>query len=230
MQASVIIRAYNAEATVARALESALRQEFARDEFEIIVIDDGSTDGTAGVLERYGGKTNVQILHQKNEGAVAAANVGFRMARGTYVGLLDCDDAYEPRFLAETTALFDADLVLDFVYTNYFEEYQGVRQLKQLTDLFQTIVDNSIYRRSSLERAGYWKEGVAFAEYDLLLRTLDQWKHAHIDKPLVTYFRRKESLTGLSDWVAEALTQLTERHPDKGETIAQIRSYALPNI
>ncbi len=190
------------------------------------MVDDGSTDHTPALLQRYANDSRVRVIRQENQGAVAAARVGFAAARGAYVGLLDQDDAYELRFLAETVARFDADPDLDYVYTDYVETYQGVTRRVDVRDLFLTIVCNAVYRRSSIEKAGYWRD-VFFAEYDLLLRTYGVWKCAHVDLPLTTYFRRSESLTADSARVEAGIAELMDLHPDKHELIKRIRSYEL---
>lgn len=229
MQCSVIIRAYNTEATIARSMESALAQSISADDFEIIIVDDGSTDGTTKIIEAFTTRVHVRLIRQTNQGATKAANRGFLAARGRYVTLLDADDIWEPTFLAETTALLNADERLDFVYTDYFEVFEGDRHLVQLSDLFQTIADNAVYRTSSLKNAGWWSEDAGlFPEYDVLLRTLAIWKHAHITKPLTVYWRRRESLTGGSERVMQGIEKLLERHPDKKAEISRIRSYTLP--
>lgn len=89
---SVLIPSYNAAATLGETLDSVLRQTYPH--IEIIVVDDGSTDNTASVLERYTGK--VQAIRAPNGGVAAARNRGLRCARGEYVALLDHDDICEP--------------------------------------------------------------------------------------------------------------------------------------
>jgi glycosyltransferase involved in cell wall biosynthesis len=226
MRASIIVRAFNAENTIARALDSVLAEEFPQNDLEIIVVDDGSTDATPDILSRYEHVSNVRSIRQDNQGAIHAANIGFRAATGDVVALLDGDDAYEPRFLAETVPLFEADPGLDYVYTDYYEVYGGAKRLVEVADLFHTIVVNGLYRRNSLMSAGLWTD-VFFAEYDLLLRTYETWKRAHVEKPLVTYYRRSESLTAQPARVAEGIAELSERHPDKLKLIGRIRPYAL---
>lgn len=99
---SVIVPTYNCAPYLAAALDSLLRQTRPPD--EIIVVDDGSTDGTAGVLEAY---TNcVRVIWQPNRGVSAARNAGLNAARMRYVGLLDADDICEPnRFERQLPAL-----------------------------------------------------------------------------------------------------------------------------
>lgn len=101
---SVIIPAYNQAQYLAEAIESALAQSFA--DREIIVVDDGSTDHTAAVAQRFGNA--VRYVYQENQGLASARNTGIRHARGELVALLDSDDAWLPDFLTRTVALAKA--------------------------------------------------------------------------------------------------------------------------
>jgi len=92
---SVIIPAFNGAEFVAAAIESALAQTYA--DTEVITIDDGSTDETAAVLERFGSR--IRVIRQPNRGLAAARNAGIALAGGEYVALLDADDTWEPAFL-----------------------------------------------------------------------------------------------------------------------------------
>ncbi len=89
---SVIIPTYNRAALLGEALESVFAQEF-RD-YEVIVVDDGSTDGTPEVLQYYGDR--IRLFHQENKGPGAARNTGIRQAQGDYVAFLDSDDVWFP--------------------------------------------------------------------------------------------------------------------------------------
>ncbi|HEV2765833.1 MAG TPA: glycosyltransferase family 2 protein [Pyrinomonadaceae bacterium] len=90
---SVVIPVYNRAALVGATLDSVLGQEF-EGEFEVVVVDDGSTDETPAVLARYGGR--VRVLRQENAGPGAARNLGIGSARGEYVAFLDSDDLWFP--------------------------------------------------------------------------------------------------------------------------------------
>lgn len=95
---SIVIPLYQKEATVRRALDSALRQSLA--DFELLVVDDGSTDrGPAIVRERARADERIRLLARPNGGPGAAKNTGLREAAGRYVTFLDADDEWEPEFL-----------------------------------------------------------------------------------------------------------------------------------
>jgi glycosyltransferase involved in cell wall biosynthesis len=101
---SIVIPTYNREDLVAAAIDSALAQTHPR--CEVVVVDDGSTDGTGDVLRRYAGR--IVAIRQDNKGLAGARNAGFRASSGTLVGFLDSDDLWEPRLVAEAVKLFDA--------------------------------------------------------------------------------------------------------------------------
>jgi glycosyltransferase involved in cell wall biosynthesis len=105
MRVSVVIAAYNAEAYIAEAIESVLGQTVPPD--EVVVIDDGSTDGTRGILDRFG-KSIVTII-QTNRGQAVAVNKGLAMARGEFIGFLDADDLWTSRKLEMQLALLESD-------------------------------------------------------------------------------------------------------------------------
>ncbi|MGH7836625.1 MAG: glycosyltransferase family 2 protein, partial [Candidatus Binataceae bacterium] len=111
---SVIVPVFNGAATVGEAIASVLAQSY-RD-FELIVVDDGSTDATADVLARYAGA--IKLITRANGGISAARNSGMRAATGEYVALLDCDDVWMPAMLEQTVAALDAAPHCVLAYTD----------------------------------------------------------------------------------------------------------------
>jgi glycosyltransferase involved in cell wall biosynthesis len=101
---SAIIPAYNAAATIARAIESVLAQRFGG-AVEIIVSDDGSADGTAAAAGRFGSR--VTLVRGSNRGPAAARNAGVRASHGEYIAFLDADDAWLPHKLARMMAALE---------------------------------------------------------------------------------------------------------------------------
>jgi len=101
---SIIIPVYNDETSISRAIDSALAQTLP--DVEVIVVDDGSTDGTPEVLRRYEGK--ITLIRQENQGVSAARNTGIKVARGKYLCFLDSDDTFMPE-KAETHSAFMED-------------------------------------------------------------------------------------------------------------------------
>jgi glycosyltransferase involved in cell wall biosynthesis len=102
-EVSVVIPAYNYGRYLREAIDSVLAQEFRN--FELIVVDDGSTDNTAEIVASYT-DPRVRYIHQTNAGLSAARNTGIRQARAPLIGLLDADDLWKPEMLAQVTQRF----------------------------------------------------------------------------------------------------------------------------
>ena len=113
---SVIVPAYRVAQFIAAALDSILAQTF--QDFEIIVVNDGSpdTEDLEKVLEPY--RSRITYLRQENQGSAGARNTGIRAARGAFIAPLDADDMWYPEHLAAQLALFEADPTLDMVYAH----------------------------------------------------------------------------------------------------------------
>ena len=109
---SLLVNNYNYGAFVERAVESALAQE--GPDAEVIVVDDGSTDGSRAILGRYGDR--VRVILQENGGQAAAINAGVRASRGEILCFLDADDWWAPGKVAAVAAAFDADPGAVLVY------------------------------------------------------------------------------------------------------------------
>jgi glycosyltransferase involved in cell wall biosynthesis len=112
---SVIIATYNGAATLSRAVDSVLAQSYKN--FEIIVVDDGSTDDTPAVIRRYGAKVHYHL--QPNSGVSNARNTGAKLARGEWLAFLDVDDWYYPHRLAWHARLLQRQPDLDFLIGDY---------------------------------------------------------------------------------------------------------------
>jgi len=225
LKVSIILPAYNAEITIRRSVDSALDQNFSKQDFEIIVINDGSTDGTLEILKSYG--NTIRLLDQENQGALPTSNRGFREAKGQYVIKLDADDCFERDIIKEMAEILDENPDIDFVYCDYYEKTIGgeTKIISTRDNVFNTIGLGIMFRKHKFEEQGFFDEKALFAEYDLLLKTADKWKGFCIEKPLFYYIRRKESITGGDNWVEKAIDQLKELYPQNLEEIDRIREY-----
>lgn len=116
---SIIIAAYNAERYLVKAIESVLSQTVSG--IEIVIVDDGSTDGTAKVCKQYA--NHIIWVHQNNGGASAARNAALAVGTAPIFAVLDADDWLEPTYAAEVLEAFAADEKLDVVFCN--TTYQG---------------------------------------------------------------------------------------------------------
>lgn len=111
---SIIIPAYNAEAYLAEAIQSALDQTYA--DTEIIVVDDGSTDATPAIARKF---SSVRLIQQANGGVSKARNTGIAAAEGEYLQFLDADDTLLPEKIARCMAAFHENPSADVVYCDH---------------------------------------------------------------------------------------------------------------
>lgn len=154
---SVLINNYNYGNFVVEAVESALRQSLPA--LEIIVVDDGSTDGSREMLsQRYAGHPLVRISSKENGGQLSAFIAGFGHSAGDIVCFLDADDVWEPQHLQTLAAAYSADATLDFVSTNM--RYFGTRE-----GLYDSRVSDYDHGLTALPTVflGHWCGGPASA-------------------------------------------------------------------
>lgn len=100
---SVVIPLYNKEKQIAYTLQSVLNQTF--QDFEVVIVDDGSTDGSVAEVEKFC-DSRIRLIHQKNAGVAAARNRGIEEAKGDLIAFLDADDVWKPEYLATQYHLF----------------------------------------------------------------------------------------------------------------------------
>ena len=139
---SVVVPVYNGACSLAQTLDSVLQQTW--EAYEIIVVNDGSTDATGEIIDDYAQRypDRVQAYHQANAGVSAARNRGVTLARGTWVAFLDADDVFLPNALelrARAVALVSEDTSL--LFTDYFtERFQGYVRRMASAGAFQRLL------------------------------------------------------------------------------------------
>jgi glycosyltransferase involved in cell wall biosynthesis len=190
---SVIVPCFNGGRFIDALLASLAAQTF-RD-FEIIIVDDGSTDGsTQQKLASLG--PDVQVVHQENRGLPGARNTGFRAAKGHYVLPLDCDDTIEPSFLAETVAALDsARPGIGFVFTHMrlVGGMEGI--MPRAFNRFDQLMLNHLpycmlIRKSAWQTAGGYDEtmGGGYEDWEFNIRLATAGFHGlELAKPLFVY-------------------------------------------
>ena len=192
---SVIIPTYNRSSLVLEAVESVFKQTFV--DFELIVVDDGSIDGTAEALNQYKGQ--VVYSFQDNRGVSTARNLGIQMARGQWIAFLDSDDLWLPGKLDSQIQFFSQNPEALICQTEEIWIRNGRRfnplkkHQKYSGDIFVPslrlcLVSPSavMIKRDLFERVGYFDEALpACEDYDLWLRISAQFPIFLIDQPLV---------------------------------------------
>lgn len=120
---SVIMPAYNSENYVSEAIESVCKQSFA--DWELLIVNDGSTDHTPEIIEKYAQKDlRIKVFHRKNEGVSMARNFALNQVRGEYVTFIDSDDVYHIDRLKKLLQVFEQHKKCDVVFSRH-REFRG---------------------------------------------------------------------------------------------------------
>ena len=180
---SVAVPAHNAEPWIAETIESVLAQT--RPAREVIVVDDGSTDGTLAALEPY--RDRVRVVQQDNKGAPAAYNRGFAEATGEYVAMCPADDLWEPRKLEWQANAVVAHPEIDVAFggARFFglrdDDYprpaasgvlEGRAFARAMYEENLVAAPTAVVRRALHERLGGFREDLAIEDYEFWMRAL----------------------------------------------------------
>jgi len=193
---SVVVPTYNRLPMLKEAVDSVLAQNF--EDFELIVVDDGSTDGTANEIVKYGGRVKL-LQHKENRGVSASRNTGITHAKGKYIAFLDSDDLWVKGKLKIQTTFLDENPHYPLCYTDEIWIRKGKRVNPMLKHakysgwIFEkclplcTISPSSAMMRKTLfSRVGLFDEALPVCEdYDLWLRISARFPIFFIDKKLI---------------------------------------------
>lgn len=229
LRVSCIIAVYNGEAYLHEAIDSLLAQTYPS--LEIVVVNDGSTDGTAEVMARYGSR--IRSLHQENLGVSVARNSGVAMSTGTLLSFLDADDRLDPSKIAMQVAAFTADPQLDycdchaaFFWSPEISEEARQRDFRYPEPFWKTTVARHIsswlFRRELWDRLGGFSPALRYAEdIDWLSRARDLpmrqetlphvLTHRRLHRNNVTARRRGEQAASLADTFKAHLVRIRSR-------------------
>lgn len=193
---SVIIPAYNAERFIGQTIESVFAQTF--QDFEIIVIDDGSTDKTAEIVESF----DVQCIRRTNGGVSNARNAGMEKAKGKYIAFLDADDLWEVTKLEKQVSVLDANEYIGLCYTAiervdengqslYYNEVSDYPDDTEALLLYSCIIPNpstAMMRRNLFEQfGGFDLNFTNYEDWEYWLRLSLQTRFAPVNEYLVKY-------------------------------------------
>lgn len=216
---SVIIPVYNVAAYLPQCLDSVLCQDHR--ELEVILIDDGSQDGSGAICDRYAEQDNrVRVIHQQNRGAAAAKNAGLRVATGDYLSFVDSDDFLEPEVYGYMMALlkeYDADAA-QFAFRDVFRTrtenqilqpgrstVNGTTYLIRFTkDWTCALLWNKLYKRALFENI-FFEEGHKIDDEYFTYRGIMNAQRVVCDDRIVYNYRRRASSVMLSPKSAEQL-------------------------
>jgi glycosyltransferase involved in cell wall biosynthesis len=194
MKISVIVTNYNYEKWLRRCIRSLLNQNF--NDYEIIIIDDCSTDNSRNILLEYQDVDKIKLVFNKsNVGVGCSSTIGAKKATGKYIVRVDADDYVHNDFLKclYLWASFNNShaVACDYQEVNFNEDV-----LDTISQKKNPLACGILYRTDLLEYLGYWNEKLRINEdVDMIKRFKKEFKLEYLNIPLYRYFKHEESMT-----------------------------------
>ena len=223
MKLSIIVPVYNVEAFLTKCVDSLLAQDLPADDYEIIIVDDGSTDGSGALADALAAEHgNIRVIHQRNRGLSGARNAGIPVASGTYVMFVDSDDFLCPNVLGTLVGLMESKEldILRFNYQNVNMDgavFEPNKYVKPFVDYSDEVCDGETFLNERLGYACYawqflvkasilrkegngFKEGIYFEDVEWTPRILLQARRvASTDTLVYNYLFRTGSIARNKD-------------------------------
>jgi CMP-N-acetylneuraminic acid synthetase len=217
---TVYIPTHNYGRFVAQAVESVRKQTL--EDWELIIINDGSTDETAEVLAPYEDHPRIRVIHQQNQGLAVTNNIALRLGRGEYIMRLDGDDYLDENLLLVLSNVLDTKPDIGLVYPDYYlvsadgEIIEQVRRKKIDEEVFLLDLPAhgacTMFRRDLLVEIGGYLEDFACQDgYELWLRFIRRHKPFNVNLPLFYYRQHAASLTRDQAKILETRRRIKEK-------------------
>jgi glycosyltransferase involved in cell wall biosynthesis len=206
MDVSIVVTAFNYAQYINECLDSCLFQQGTTLDYEVIVVDDGSTDETP-VLLALRNEPRLRVHRIKNSGIEFASNHGFDLARGRFIVRVDADDALEPDYLARMAPMLDQDF--GFCYSDYsiIDDLSILQELVRLPDFDASevlmrgdfLATGTMYPAKLLRLYGGYSSQTrdsGLENYELIIRLMAMGaKGIHLDSPLFKYRRHRINMS-----------------------------------
>ena len=224
MKISVIIPTYNRKKYIKRAIDSVIRQSYKP--FEIIVIDDGSTDGTYELIKQSYSSSQISLKKQKNKGVSAARNKGVKLANGDWIAFLDSDDEWfenklelqvreikkSKTFICHTNEIW----IRNGIRVNQMKKHQkyGGAIFKKCLDMCRISPSSVMIHRRIFDEIGLFDEDLIICEdYDLWLRISSKYPVLYLDSMLIKKFGGHEdqlskNINGIEQFRIQSLEKI----------------------
>ncbi len=246
---SVIIPTYNSAKFLPETIESVLGQTY--QDFELIIIDDGSTDHTKEVIASYlkDHPQKIKYFYQKNSGVSAARNHGMQAAKGSFIAIIDSDDLWFPGRLMEGMKMMDAHPNVGLVHSNVInitEEGKPFNIISRNKKFLSGYISDYIFlrkadilcptvlfRKECCDRLGGFDHNLATLgceDRELWIRIAKQYEIAFIDKPLAYYRVRSDSMSHNIPKMLQARLYVVDKYCPADGPNRNLRNLALSKI
>jgi glycosyltransferase involved in cell wall biosynthesis len=214
MNITVIVAVHNGEQYVGRAIRSLLAQSLPRDNFEILVVDDGSSDRTPQILESFAG--HIRTLRcDENRGLPAALNLGIRNTHSRYIVRVDADDYVHGDFLLVEHLFMSLNPHVDAVACDYYlvDDNEHIIEQRNVTE--HPIACGLMFKTDSLVALGLYDEQMLFHEdTDLRIRFTKEHSITRIELPLYRYRRHDGNMTNDQDEMERYASRVRSKHDE----------------
>jgi glycosyltransferase involved in cell wall biosynthesis len=228
---SIIIPTYNRERLIARSVKSVLSQTY--QDFEIIIVDDASTDNTEEVVSSFNDDRIRYIRHEENKGEAAARNTGIKAARYDYIAYQDSDDEWSPEKLARQIELLeDTSPEVGVIYTGFWRTenhgrtyipFSWVRQKNG--DIHKELLKGNfigspvvLIKKECFSKVGLFDERLHnLVDWDMWLRISKRYHFRCIDAPLAIAHYNSDNVSENPDSFIDALELVLEKNRDEFE-------------
>lgn len=209
---SVIVAAYNQEKFIGRCLRSLLHQTIPHESYEIIVIDDGSSDRTPYALELFHDAIHT-ITNEKNLGLPASINRGIAAARAEYIVRVDSDDYVNQNFLNFLHFFLDQNRYADAVACDYLLVDDAEEVLERANCMDRPIACGIMFRKQQLIDVGMYDESFRCHEdRDLRIRFEKKYRISRLELPLYRYRRHENNITNDAEAMEHHRQNLLRKH------------------
>jgi glycosyltransferase involved in cell wall biosynthesis len=226
---TVVIPTYNRANLIARSIKSVLSQTY--QDFELVVVDDSSTDNTKEVVTSFNDERVRYIRHEQNRGEAAARNTGIKVARGEYIACQDSDDEWLPEKLAKQVQAFEnCPPDIGVVYTGFWKiennektyiPFSWVNQKEG--DIHRELLKGNfigspatLIKKECFKKVGMFDEKLFhLVDWELWLRISKYYHFEYIDKPLVIAHYHSDNVSSNHQAFIEALVSILQKYPDE---------------
>lgn len=225
---SVIIPTYNRAHILGRAIRSVLNQTY--QDFELIIVDDGSSDSTDEVVKSFDDVRIRYLKHKKNRGGAATRNTGIKAARGKYIAFQDSDDEWLPEKLEKQMKAFeDAPPEVGVVYTGFYRLQDGRKTYIPSSKInpkegyiFNSLLKGNfittqavLVKRKCFDKARMFDENLPrLQDWELFLRISRHYHFIFVNEPLVIAYHQPLSISTNQNALIQALKLILHKHYD----------------
>jgi glycosyltransferase involved in cell wall biosynthesis len=241
---SIVIPTYNRSRLLARAVKSVLNQTYKN--FELIIVDDASTDNTEEVVNSFNDKRIRYLRHEKNKGEAAARNTGIKAAKYDYIAQQDSDDEWLPEKLAKQVRAFEnCPPQIGVVYTGFWKEENGQRTYipfewidKKEGDIYRQLLKGNfigspvvLIKKECFDSVGLFDERLRnLVDWEMWLRISKHYHFRYVDEPLAVAHYDADNISDSPHSLIDALELVLAKNRDEFEAEKRLLAKHWMNI